>query len=200
LALKKYWRLQNIGVNNMLASTKHWRQQNVCVEKIFVSKKYSRRQNIGVDKILLSTESSRLKNVGACVEASPYCFGPAESAAADFSQTSLMFSYFSLKMLISPCAVNKCAVASDYPAFMGGLSPPLYRLIVLARHAENVTNIGVDNISARRDFTNFCQTIAVNISEASQASYQKLVKTKSDHHHCPISVHIVPGSEFHPLL
>jgi hypothetical protein len=78
------------------------------------------------------------------VEASPYCFGLAESAAADFSQTSLMFSYFSLKMLISPCAVTKCADAPGHPAFMGGLSPALYQLIVLARHAENVTNIGVD--------------------------------------------------------
>jgi hypothetical protein len=31
---------------------------------------------------------------------------------------------------------------------MGGLSPPLYQLVVLARHAENVTNIGVDKVSA----------------------------------------------------
>ena len=31
---------------------------------------------------------------------------------------------------------------------MGGLSPALYRLIVAARHAENVTNIGVEKISA----------------------------------------------------
>jgi hypothetical protein len=30
---------------------------------------------------------------------------------------------------------------------MGGLSPALYRLIVLARHAENDINIGVDKIS-----------------------------------------------------
>jgi hypothetical protein len=29
----------------------------------------------------------------------------------------------------------------------------------------------------------------------SQASYQKLVKTKSDHHHCPISVHILITSK-----
>jgi hypothetical protein len=31
---------------------------------------------------------------------------------------------------------------------MGGLSPALYGLIVTARHAENVTNIGVNKILA----------------------------------------------------
>ncbi len=102
------------------------------------------RQNIGVDKILASTETRRQQNVGAFVEASPYCFGPAESAAADFSQSLRMFSYLSLKILISPCAVTKCAVAPGHPAFMGRLSPALYRLIVPASPAENVTNIGVD--------------------------------------------------------
>jgi hypothetical protein len=75
-------------------------------------------------------------------------FGPAESTAADFSQTSLMFSYVSQKVLIPPHAVAKCAVATCCPAFMGGLSPALYWLIVPARHAENVTNIGVDKILA----------------------------------------------------
>jgi len=44
---------------------------------------------------------------------------------------------------------TKCAVAAGRPALMGGLSPALcYRLTVLARYAENVTNIGVDKISA----------------------------------------------------
>jgi hypothetical protein len=59
-----------------------------------------------------------------------------------------MFSYFSLKMLSSPCAVTKCAAAPGCPAFMGGLSPTLYQLIVPACHAQNVTNIGVNKISA----------------------------------------------------
>ncbi len=38
-------------------------------------------------------------------------FGPAESTAADFSQTLLKFSYVSQKVLIPPHAVAKCAVA-----------------------------------------------------------------------------------------
>jgi hypothetical protein len=107
--------------------------------------KYLRQQNIGIDKIFALTKSRR-QNVGVCAEASPYCFGPAKSAAADYSRTSLMFSYFSLKMLYSPCSVTKCAVATGHPAFMGGLSPALYRLFVPAHYAENVTNIGVDKI------------------------------------------------------
>jgi hypothetical protein len=115
----------------MLASTKYWH-----------------RQNTRVDKILASTKCLRRQNVGAGAEVSPFCYGPVESAAADFSQTSLMFSYFSQKVLIPPHAVTKCAVAAGRHAFMGGLSPALYRLIVPARHAENITNIGVDKISA----------------------------------------------------
>jgi hypothetical protein len=95
--------------------------------------------------MLASTKYSRRQKVGACAEASPYCYGPAESAVADFSQTSLMFSYFS-QVLIPTCAVAKCAVAAGRPAFMGRLSPALYQLVVSACHAENVTNIGVDKI------------------------------------------------------
>jgi hypothetical protein len=75
-------------------------------------------------------------------------FGSAESTAADFSQTSLMISYISQKVLIPHYAVTKCGVTSGRPAFMGGLSLALYRLIVPTRHAENVTNICVDKISA----------------------------------------------------
>ncbi len=111
----------------MLASTKHWHRQNIRVDKILASTKYWRRQNLGSNKMLAHVRKHFL---------------------TDFSQTSLMFSYFSLKMLISPHAVTKCAVAAGRPAFMGGLSTALYRLIVPARHAENVTNIGVDKILA----------------------------------------------------
>jgi hypothetical protein len=75
------------------------------------------------------------------------CFGSAETTAADFSQTSLKISYVSQKVLSPPQV--KCGVASGRPAFMGGLSPPaLYQLVVPARHAENVTNIGLNKISA----------------------------------------------------
>ncbi len=115
-------------------ATKYWRRQNIGTDKIMALTKYWRRPNIGVDKILTSTESRRGQNVGACSEASPYCFLLAKSAAADFSQTSLMFSYFSLKVLYSSRAVTKCAVAAGRPAFMGRFSPALYRLICISDH------------------------------------------------------------------
>jgi hypothetical protein len=131
-----------------LAATKYWCQKNFGIGKITASTKYPRQQNVGIDNISASTKSRHQQNVGACEKASLYCFAPAESAAADFSQTYLMFSYFSQKVLIPPHVVAKRAVAGGHPAFMGGLSPALYRLIVAARHAENVTNIGVEKISA----------------------------------------------------
>jgi hypothetical protein len=78
-------------------------------------------------------------------------FGSAEYTAADFFQTSLMFSCVSCvsqMVLIPPHEIAKCAIASGRPAFMGGLSPAMYQLVVLACYAENVTNIEVDKISA----------------------------------------------------
>ncbi len=59
-----------------------------------------------------------------------------------------MFSYFSLMMLYSPRAVAKCAVATDRPALLADPLPHCTGLFVPARHAENITNIGVDKILA----------------------------------------------------
>jgi hypothetical protein len=89
-------------------------------------------------------------------------FGLAESTAADFSQTSLMFSYVSQKVLIPPHAVTKCAVATGRPAFMGGLSPALLYQPAMQKMSQI---LALTNIGARQDFTDFCQTIC------SQASY-----------------------------
>jgi hypothetical protein len=100
------------------------------------------RQNLGVNKKLAQTKCWRRHR------RIPLLFGSAESKAADFSQTSLKISYVSLMVLLSLHAVTKCGVASGRPAFMGGLSSVLYRLIVPARHAENVTNFGTVKISA----------------------------------------------------
>jgi hypothetical protein len=162
-----------------LAPTKYWRQQNIGIDKILALTKYWRQQNIAVNKILLSTESTCRQKVGACVEASPYCFGLAESATADFSQALLMFSYFSLKMLISPHAVTKCAVAAGRPASLGGLSPALYRRVP-ARHAENVTNMAPTKYRRPPIFHKFLPNYSSHYL-CSQVSYQKLVKTKSNH-------------------
>jgi hypothetical protein len=96
--------------------------------------------------MLASTKHMRGKILGACVGDSPYCFGLAKSTVDGFSQTSLMFSF--LKMLSSPHAVTKCGIAAGRPAFMGGLSPALYRLICTGPPCRNITNIGVDKILA----------------------------------------------------
>jgi hypothetical protein len=57
-------------------------------------------------------------------------------------------SYVSLMLLIPLHAVAKCGIASGRPAFMAGLSLALCRLIVPARHAENIKNFGANKISA----------------------------------------------------
>ncbi len=162
---------ENFCVDKILALTKCWRRQNTRHDKILAMTKFSRRQNTRVDKILAWTKCwHRRRSISLL-------FGPRESPAADFSQTSLMFSHVSQKMLIPPHAVAKCAVATGGPTFMGRLSPAVCRPIVLAYHAENVKNIGVCQY-----FTDFRQTIAVNIS-AHRCTTKKLVKTKSYHHH-----------------
>jgi len=158
------------------------------VDKILVSTKCCRRQNTRINKNFASTKCWSMRGSISLL------FGPAESTAADLSQTSLMFSYVSQKVLIPPHAVAKSAVAIGRPAFMGRLSPPLYRLIVPAHHAENLTNIHVDKILAPAKISPNYSSLNI----CSQVSYQKLVKTKSDHHYCPISVLILMTSKLRP--
>jgi hypothetical protein len=74
----------------------------------------------------------------AQTQENPLRLGSAESTAASLSQAPLKISYFYLMVLLSVHAVVKCGVASTCLAFMGGLSPVLSWLIVLACHAENV--------------------------------------------------------------
>jgi hypothetical protein len=146
------------------ASTKHWRRQNVGVDKTLALTKYLHQKNIGITKC------------SACAEASPYCFDPAKSAAADFSQTSLMIS---LKMLSSPRAVTKCAVAAlllwaySLPHCTGSFVP--------ARHAENVTNIGVDKYRRPPRF----HYILPNYSSQYPISVHILITSKLSRHRDP---------------
>jgi hypothetical protein len=124
LAPTKYCHRQNIVV-----STQYWRQLKIGINKILASTKHWHRQNIGVDKILALTKDWRWQNIGTCVEAYPYCFGPAKSAAADFSQTLLMFSctspwrcwtlHLQSQSVLLPLAATLCL----------RLSPTLYRPI-----------------------------------------------------------------------
>jgi hypothetical protein len=77
---------------------------------------------------------------------------------------------------------------------MGGLSPALYRLIVPVRHAKNNTNIGIDRILAPAKISLIYAKLQQSVYLLTDVQ-QKLVKTKSDHHHCPISVHILTTSK-----
>jgi hypothetical protein len=140
--LTKFSLRQKSSADKILASTKISHQQNcanknLMLTKILASTKILRRQKSSVDKKLVSTKCWRRPR------RIPLLFGSAESIAADFYQTSLKISFVSQMALH---AVAKCGVASARIAFMGGLSPTLYRLIVLARHAENVTNFGANKI------------------------------------------------------
>jgi hypothetical protein len=177
LTATKYWRQQNIGcdkilvatemfasteiigVNKMLALIKSSHRQNPRVDKS------SRRQNVGIDEILALTKYSRRQNSQSTKcwrrrRIISFLFGSAESTAADFSQTSLMISYVSQKVLIPPHAVAKCGIASGRPAFMGGLS-----LALLYRPAmQKMSQILASTKYWRpQDFTDFPQTIAVYI-------------------------------------
>jgi hypothetical protein len=137
----------------MFAST-----EIIGVDKILTLTKFSSRQNSRVDKNLASTKFWRRRRRISIL------FGSAESTAADFSQTSLMISYVSQKVLIPSHAVPKCGVASGCPAFMGGLSPAPYRLVVPASHAEKSQILAPTKYwcpTRFQDYTYFPQTIAV---------------------------------------
>ncbi len=103
-----------------------------------------------------------------------------------------------LKMLCCPYAVTKCGVATGCPAFMGGLSPKLYRPAMQKRHKH----WRQQHIGAYQDFRFLPNFSSQNLCW--KASYQKMVKAKSNHHHCPISVFPLRpqyrGRQWDPLL
>jgi hypothetical protein len=98
--------------------------------------KYSRRQNVGVDKMLAQTQKDPLT----------VWLGRVHSCRLLSDLTEYLLSIPDGVDTFA-CSRQVC-IASDRPAFMGELSPALYRLIVPACHADNVTNFGADKISA----------------------------------------------------
>ncbi len=170
---------QNLGVDKILASTKYWSWQNL---------KCRCRQNIGVNKISASTECRRRQNVGACTEAS-----------------STVLAWQNPQQLTSPrplwCSPpwRCCALHVQSPSMMLLLAalllwaeslPHCTGLSVPACHAENLTNIGVNKVRCPPRFHWFSPNYSSQYL-CSQVSYQKLVKVKSNHHHCPISVFVL---------
>jgi hypothetical protein len=161
LSSTKYRLWQNIGVNRILESTKYWRQQKIGVKKIQAHAKITYKSS----------------------EASPYCFGPAKSTAAGSSLTLLVLS--SEDVVSSSCS---CIITGySLPASLfWRTSLAQSRPSCTARHAKKSKNIGVKkNMGTRQDFTDFCRTLAVNIS-ASRRPIKKIIKAKNDHYKCPI--------------
>jgi hypothetical protein len=131
-------------LTKMLVSTKHSHRQNIGVDKMLALTKYLCRQNVGINKILASTKCWRQQNTSvdkilASAWENPLIVWLGRVHTADFSQTSLKISFFFL-MVLFLYVVTKCGVSSARSNFMDGLSPVLYRLTVLACHAENVQN------------------------------------------------------------
>ncbi len=160
----------------MFAPTKYSRRQ------IFASTKYSRRQNIRVNKILASTESRRRQNVGECVGASPYCFAPAESAAADFS----------LPRWYSPTSLRRCwSLHVQSPSVL----LPLTALLLWADSHPHCTGIlyrpAMQKKCAYQDFTNFSQTISVHILMASKLRPSQ--RSKAEVSECPNGIGSMGG-------
>jgi hypothetical protein len=171
---------------------------------MFASTNYSRLQNIRADKILALTKYWRQHNLG---------FN--KMLAHAWKHLLTVLARQSLQQLTSP-RPHWCSLTSPWRCWSLNVQSPsvLLPLTILLLWEDSLPHctgllyqpamqkmsqiLASTNISARRDFTNFRQTIAVNISEASQASYQKLVKTKCDHHHCSVSVHIAITSKSRP--
>jgi hypothetical protein len=174
--------MQNVGADKISMATKYWHRQ-----KLLVSTKFSQQQNSLDNKILVPTKFSRRQKSRVDKNLALTMFGTAESTAADFSQTSLKISFISQIVLITcsrqvwhclwpPCFYGR-TISRTVLAYCTG--PLCWKRHKFWRR---------ENIGVRLKFTDFCQTIAVYVYICSQVSYQKVVKTKSDHHHCPISV------------
>ncbi len=140
----------------------------------------------------MSTKNRRWQNIGACntwrrqklAETLKNCL----TVRLGRICSSRLLSGL-MMVLLSVHADVKWGPASLCTAFMGRLSPALYRLVVLARHAEKGQNLGgYQNIGVRLKFTHFCQTIAVSISahrlkKRKKHKYSILLSNISFHNH-----------------
>ncbi len=149
-----------MALTEMLAST-----ENIGVVKMLASTKYSCRQNSCTDRNLTSTKISHQQNVGVCAKASPYCLArqsPQQLTSPKPHINDLLYLLEGVEPSIcsrqvcrchwSPCFYQR-TLSRTVPACYTG--PPSRKRHKYWRR---------QNIGARQDFTDFCQTIAVNIS------------------------------------
>ncbi len=176
MALTKYWRWQNTGLDKILASTKSWR-----------------RQNLGVNKKLAQTY------VGADTEESPYCLARQSpqlltSPRPRWRSPTSSWWYCSLCMQ-SPSVVLSLAALllwADSLLYCTGL---LYRPAML-----KTSQILAPTKYRRPPKIYWFSPNYSSLYICSQASYQKVVKTQSDHHHCLISVLTLMASKLEAVL
>ncbi len=173
---QKYRCRQNIGADKIYASTKYMRQQNICVNKMWAGTKSWHWQNLASTK-----RWRRRRRISLLLDSE-------ESVAADFSQAPIKISYFSLMVMLSVNSVVKWGIVSSCPAFMGRLSPYYSDLLYWPAMLKMSKTLANYRCAPKIHwFSLNCSSPYI----CSQASYQKGVKTKSDHHHCPISVCIL---------
>ncbi len=167
----------------MLASKKYWRWQNVGVDKIFALTNYSYRLNVGVDKVFASTKCWRMP------ESISLLFRPGRVRSSwlfpDLAEVLLL-----LPVVVDPsmCSRQVCCCCWPPCFFERTLSHTVLAYCTKPPCRKRHKYCRRQNIDARQDFTNFRQTIAVNISAHNISAYKKMVKARSDHHLCPISV------------
>ncbi len=133
----------------MFAST-----EIIGIDKILVSTKFLRQQNSRVNKILDSTKNLTSTKCWRRRRRISLLFGSAESIAADFSQTSLMISYVSQKMLIPSHAVTKCGVASGARQdFKISLIRQMVNLQILTIVLARICSLDIDMNIANEGFS-----------------------------------------------
>jgi hypothetical protein len=153
---------------------------------------------MGVDRILASTKSKHQQNVGACADYVQVCrsisllFWPG-GVLSSWLVPDLADVLLFEDLVISSCSY-KWLVAANWPAYMGRLSPVLYRPIRTSLLCRNVTkyrhqqNIGYSLFFAKIQQSVFLLT----------GVYQKVVKAKNYHHHCSMSVFLFLTSIWRP--
>jgi len=142
-----------------------------------------RKQNVGVQIMY--------KSGGA----SPNSFCLEKSALAGFSQTSLMFSSRCCPLLMQSQSLRLPLAA---PLLWADSLPHCTGSFVPAPHAEMSQILAFTKYRRPPRFHWFSPNFSCQYL-CSQASYQKLVKANSNHHHCPISVFLPLTSIQRPL-
>ncbi len=186
--MTKYCRGQKISSDKILAHG-----------KLLVSTKYWYRQNTGVDKMLALKKCLRWQNVGTDAEGSPYCLVRLSpqlltSPRPRWRSPSSPWWCGSLCMQSPSVALPLAALllwADSLPHCNGLLyQPAMLKTSQILAPTKYRCPPKIHWFSPNYSSLYIC----------SHASYQKVVKTKSDHHHCPKSVYTHMTSKIEAVI